>query len=92
MKKILMILLFGVVACTTTEENSADKNRVGKMLTENIPSDDKNVREGSALDSTKAVTRAEAEDPADFNLIERLYDTVWFQTEEEFDDGKLETR
>ena len=81
-----MILLFGVVACTTTEEN-----RVGKMLTENIPSDDKNVREGRALDSTKSVTRAEAEDPADFNLIERLYDTVWFQTEEEFDDGKLET-
>ena len=77
-----MILLFGVVACTTTEEN-----RVGKMLTENIPSDDKTVKEGRALDSKSLVTRA----TGDFNLIERLYDTVWFQTEEEFDDGKLET-
>ena len=82
-----MILLFGVVACTTTDENSADKNSSGKMLTKNIPSEDKTVKEGRALDSKSLVTRA----TGDFNLIERLYDTVWFQTEEEFDDGKLET-
>ena len=81
MKKILMILLFGVVACTTTDE------KVGKMLTKNIPSEDKTVKEGRALDSKSLVTRA----TGDFDLIERLYDTVWFQTETEEDDGKLET-
>ena len=80
MKKILLILLFSVTACST------NKDLVGKMLTENIPSQDKAIKEGTPLNSTRTVTRA----AGDFNLIERLYDTVWFQTEKDYDDGKLE--
>ncbi len=80
MKKIVMILLFSVTACST------NKDLVGKMLTENIPSQDKAIKEGTPLNSTRAVTRA----AGDFNLIERLYDTVWFQTEKELDDGVVE--
>ena len=80
MKKILLILLFSVTACST------NKDLVGKMLTENIPSQDKAIKEGTPLNSTRTVTRA----AGDFNLIERLYDTVWFQTEKELDDGVVE--
>ena len=49
MKKILLILLFSVTACST------NKDLVGKMLTENIPSQDKAIKEGTPLNSTRTV-------------------------------------
>ena len=82
MKKILMILLFGVTACSTNGDF------VGKMLTENIPSDDKTIKEGTPLSSTRAMSPTAG--TGDYDLIQRLYDTVWYQTEKEIDDGKLE--
>ena len=82
MKKILMILLFGVTACSTNGDF------VGKMLTENIPSDDKTIKEGTPLSSTRAMSPTAG--TGDYDLIQRLYDTVWYQTEKKFDDGKLE--
>jgi len=83
MKKILLILLFSVVACSTT-----DKDLVGKMLTENIPSTEFTILEGTPLSSAKNLQGATG--TGDFNLIQRLYDTVWYQTEKDYDDGKLE--
>ena len=81
-KKILIILLFGVTACSTNND------LVGKILTENIPSDDKAIKEGTPLSSTRAMSPTAG--TGDYDLIQRLYDTVWYQTEKEIDDGKLE--
>ena len=83
MKKIALLLLFSVTACSTT-----DNNLVGKMLTENIPSEEFTILEGIPLSSTRAMTPTTG--TGDYDLIQRLYDTVWYQTEKEFDDGKLE--
>ena len=58
------------------------------MVTKNIPSEDFKIKKGRPLQSTKTIstdTRI-----GNFNLIERLYDTVWYQTEKDYDDGKLE--
>ena len=83
MKKIALLLLFSVVACSTT-----DNNLVGKMLTKNIPSTEFTILEGTPLSSLRATGLNSR--VGDFNLIERLYDTVWYQTEKDYDDGKLE--
>ena len=78
MKKILMILLFGVTACSTVGEHG------NKPVSGQIPSTKKAVLNGTSL---KTVTRAGGE----FNALERLFDTVWFQTETDEDDGVVET-
>ena len=83
MRNILILILFSVARC-----NTADKNLIGKMVTKNIPSEDFKIKKGRPLQSTKTIstdTRI-----GNFNLIERLYDTVWYQTEKDYDDGKLE--
>ena len=83
MRNILILILFSVASC-----NTADKNLIGKMVTKNIPSEDFKIKKGRPLQSTKTIstdTRI-----GNFNLIERLYDTVWYQTEKDYDDGKLE--
>ncbi|MGL4676326.1 MAG: hypothetical protein ACRCWI_01500 [Brevinema sp.] len=77
------LILFLLVSCSSLD----NKTPTEKILTKNIPSTDKLIREGRNLNTTSFRQRNTTE----YNLIERLYDTVWYQTEEEFDDGKLET-
>lgn len=38
-----------------------------------------------------ATNNAKSEDQREYSVLTRLYSTVWFQTEEEQDDGKVET-
>lgn len=83
MNIIVTFLLLIMVSCSTTP------NTTGKMVTKNIPSTDKTVKEGTPLNAKSYAGNSRAT-PSEYNVIERLYDTVWFQTEEEFDDGELE--
>lgn len=56
-----------------------------KPLTGQIPSTDKTVLEGTKL---SAASRASTD--GTYPVYQRLYDTTWYQTEKEIDDGKLE--
>ncbi|MGL5956493.1 MAG: hypothetical protein ACRC0X_07835 [Brevinema sp.] len=83
----IFILLLLLSSCTLTNNKNTNK-----ILTKNIPSTDKFVKEGRPLN--RALLRnsvREVKEDTTYNLIERLYDTVWYQTEEEYDDGILET-
>lgn len=92
MKKILLSILvisaFLIVSCGSKNE---PKN---KPITKNIPSVDKTKREGTPYASQSKVMQVNAVVLAaastEYNVLERLYNTVWFQTEKEYDDGVLE--
>lgn len=73
---LLVALVFG--GCTVDF-------RKNKPITGQIPSTDKLV-----LNGTK-VSRAAGNEKKEWNVIDRLYDTIWFQTEQEYDDGQIET-
>lgn len=75
-----------------------------KPLTTIVPSDDKTVKTGTllsqwngssqslAINASASVNNAAAETTAtEYNLLERLYSTTWYQSEEDMDDGRLET-
>ncbi|MGL4389246.1 MAG: hypothetical protein ACRCTJ_07635 [Brevinema sp.] len=84
MRYILLITLFFITSCSIT-----DKGRAEKLLTINIPSTNRLVKAGTPLSSkTKRVTDLSTK--TEYNVIERLYNTTWYQTEKEYDDGKLE--
>lgn len=83
MRKILVFLGILLASCSVSDKKSS------KILTKNIPSTDKLVLEGKSF-SGRAASKALPRAAAEYGLIERLYNTVWYQTEEEFDDGKLE--
>lgn len=83
MRKFLIFLGILVASCSVADKRSA------KILTGNIPSTDKQVLTGRSL-SARSASKAASRATTEYGLIERLYDTVWYQTEEEFDDGRLE--
>lgn len=58
----------------------------GKPLTGQIPSIDKTILEGTKL-SAASRTAADGEYP----VYERLYDTTWYRTDKEVDDGRIDT-
>ncbi|MGL4561416.1 MAG: hypothetical protein ACRCV0_03905 [Brevinema sp.] len=88
MKNILFIILFFISACSTQNDGILSD----KPLTQNIPSTDKFIKAGKRLDSIHVFsTESVINSGTTFDVIERLYDTVWYQTEKEYDDGRLET-
>ncbi len=93
MKNILaMILIIGIISCTD------EKGTTTKPISGQIPSDNKLVLEGTPITNnvsiatvpTSAVDGIETTDAIEYNLLDRLYDTVWFQSEEDIDDGVVE--
>ena len=97
MKKNIVIAL-SIIALIISCNNNGDSTgpTSGKPLTENVPSADKTKREGTPLAQFNskgvyagvALTESQAKE---YNLAERLYSTTWYKSEEEFDDGVLET-
>uniref|UniRef100_UPI003F4B3A36 hypothetical protein n=1 Tax=Brachyspira catarrhinii TaxID=2528966 RepID=UPI003F4B3A36 len=102
MKKIILIISILSVFAVACGNKATGPATGGKPLTSNVPSDDKTVKEGTPLaswnGSSQSITvnasvagnqAAAAQDG--YNLLERLYSTTWYQSEEESDDGRLET-
>lgn len=82
MKKLLTFALTGALLTGCLYDYNSNK-----PLTGQIPSTDKTKLEGTKLSSRKMEPAA---DDGTFAVWQRLYDTTWYQTEKEFDDGRLE--
>ncbi|OEJ14404.1 hypothetical protein BFL38_06130 [Brachyspira hampsonii] len=103
MKKIILILsILSVLAAACSNKDTTAPSSGNKPLTTNVPSDDKTVRDGTPLSSwngsyqvmniNASVNNAAAGTTVqEYNLLERLYSTTWYQSEEERDEGRLET-
>ncbi|MBW5389961.1 hypothetical protein [Brachyspira hampsonii] len=105
MKKIILILsILSVLAAACSNKDTTAPSSGNKPLTTNVPSDDKTVRDGTPLASwngssqvmkinaSVSVNNAAAGTTAqEYNLLQRLYSTTWYQSEEDYDDGRLET-
>ncbi|WP_028330755.1 hypothetical protein [Brachyspira alvinipulli] len=101
MKRIIFIL--SIISVLAISCNSNNAPTIGeKPLTSNVPSDDKTVREGTPLSqwndsdaNTISVNTLSANTKAakasEYTLLDRLYSTVWYQSESDYDDGRLET-
>ncbi|CRF31724.1 hypothetical protein BRSU_0329 [Brachyspira suanatina] len=102
MKRIILIISILSVFAVACGNKATGPATGSKPLTTNVPSDDKTVRDGTPLASwngnSQSITvnasvagnqAAAAQDG--YNLLERLYSTTWYQSEEESDDGRLET-
>ncbi len=107
MKKIILVLTIlasiAAVSCNSKQAPTIGD----KPLTSNVPSDDKTVKTGTPLsqwndsDANKSITvnasvaannnAGSTQTPTEYNLLERLYSTVWYQSESDYDDGRLET-
>ncbi|MEI0490063.1 hypothetical protein [Brachyspira pulli] len=107
MKKIILVLTIlasiAAVSCNSKQAPTIGD----KPLTTNVPSDDKTVKTGTPLsqwndsDANKSITvnasvaannnAGSTQTPTEYNLLERLYSTVWYQSESDYDDGRLET-
>ncbi|WP_300367975.1 hypothetical protein [Brachyspira sp.] len=100
MKKMIFVLtilsFIAVVSCNSKQ------GPIDKPLTSNVPSDDKTKKEGTPLadwDGNSKTLKVNASIKANnvtynqdgYTLLERLYNTVWYQSESDFDDGRLET-
>lgn len=95
-KQIFAIVAISALlfSCSTDGEPSGKK-----PLTESIPSINKTVLDGKAVNAQTRQTKQTVaiQDPAEqggdadtYNIAARLKDTVWFQSEEDYDDGKIE--
>lgn len=82
MKKLLTFALTGALLTGCLYDYNSNK-----PLTKQIPSIDKEKLEGTKLSSRKMEPAA---DDGTYAVWQRLYDTTWYQTEKEFDDGRLE--
>ena len=101
MKKIILIISILSVFAVACGNKATGPAAGSKPLTTNVPSDDKTVRDGTPLASwngnsqsitvNASVTGNQATAQDGYNLLERLYSTTWYQSEEERDDGRLET-
>ena len=112
MKKFLLIISIISMAAISCADSNGAGGSTASLVTQNIPSLDKNKREGTANTqsglslSVSASVSAQAgtatttdptleedktPDPNTFNVLQRLYSTVWYQSEEDEDDGRLET-
>ncbi|MEI0567901.1 hypothetical protein [Brachyspira pulli] len=105
MKKIILVLTI-LASIAAVSCNSKQAPTIGdKPLTTNVPSDDKTKREGTPLyqwdgsTSSLAINASVAannnagntQTPKEYTLLERLYNTTWYQSESDYDDGRLET-
>ena len=93
MKNILtIILMITIISCTE------DKGTTTKPISGQIPSDDKLVLAGTPITNiasietipTSTIDETETPKATEYYLLDRLYDTVWFQSEEDIDDGIVE--
>lgn len=102
MKRIILIISILSVFAVACSNKATGPATGSKPLTTNVPSDDKTVRDGTPLASwngnsqsitvNASVTGNQAAAAQDgYNLLERLYSTTWYQSEEDRDDGRLET-
>ena len=101
MKKIILIIsILSVLAVACNNKNATGPSSGVKPLTIIVPSDDKTVREGTPLanwsGSSQSITvnaSAAGNNAAaqEYNLLQRLYSTTWYQSEDDYDDGRLET-
>ena len=96
---VLVFMMSVVISCGDDEKGSSVKPISGQ-----IPSDNKLVLEGTAISNSASIvaeasTTVDVTESADptvdpvptvYPLLDRLYDTVWFQSEEDIDDGVVE--
>ena len=94
MKNILLaIMMIAVISCAD-DDSSGSRT---KPVSGQIPSENKLVLNGTPISSGASVVAiTERVDPivdpapTEYFLLDRLYDTVWFQSEEDIDDGVVE--
>ena len=102
MKKIILIISILSVFAVACGNKATGPATGSKPLTTNVPSEDKTVKDGTPLASwngnSQSITvnasvagNQTAATQDGYNLLERLYSTTWYQSEEERDDGRLET-
>lgn len=98
MKKNILIGL-STIALIISCNNSSSEPTVNKPLTTNVPSADKTKKEGTPLSEFntaggtiegRAVAQQQQASQT-YPLNERLYSSTWYQSEEDYDDGVLET-
>ena len=116
MKRIILIL--SILSALVISCNSKQAPTIGdKPLTTIVPSDNKNVKEGTLLSDWDGSTQSLAinasfkvnntennntssennntstgntQTPTGYSLLDRLYSTTWYQSEEDYDDGRDE--
>lgn len=87
MKKIVALLIMSTISCTVAEED-----RLGnKPISGQIPSTDKTVLAGRTIGTSAETKTVSERADTEYTLLDRLYDTVWFQTAIDEDDGVVET-
>lgn len=103
MKKIMLIISILSIFAVSCGNKATGPAMGDKPLTTNVPSDDKTKLEGTPLSqwddsqANKSITINNAsvsdntEKTKEYTLLERLYSTVWYQSESDYDDSRLET-
>ncbi|MEI0611657.1 hypothetical protein [Brachyspira pilosicoli] len=100
MKKFLLILSIISVAAISCADKSATE---GKPVSSIAPSANSTVKEGTPIaqwdgknNISASLSGAVAAQPANevsptYSLLDRLYTTTWYQSEDDYDDGVVET-
>lgn len=106
-KFLLILSIISVAAISCADKNAAGgateslvtKNipslnksvKEGKDNTQNSVSLSVSVQANTAATTDPTLAENTTQENGTFTLLERLYSTTWYQSEEDYDDGKLET-
>lgn len=104
MKKFLLIISIISMAAISCADSNGAGGATESLVTKNIPSLNKSQKTGTANTQSSVslsvsaqasgdVTLGENTNPESgtYSVLERLYSTTWYQSESDYDDGKLET-
>ena len=104
MKKFLLIISIISMAAISCADSNGAGGATESLVTKNIPSINKSVKNGTANTQSSVslsvsaqasgdVTLGENTNPESgtYSVLERLYSTTWYQSESDYDDGRLET-
>ncbi len=84
----LMAFMVVIASCDTSDPTS--NIPISKPVSGQIPSINKLVLEGTPLNGRIISEINSRTTKTEYNALQRLYDTVWFQTEQDEDDGVVE--
>lgn len=104
MKKFLLIISIISMAAISCADSNGAGGATESLVTKNIPSLNKSYKTGTANTQSSVSLSVSAQAAGDiafvedknpatgtYSVLDRLYSTTWYQSESDYDDGKLET-
>ena len=104
MKKFLLIISIISMAAISCADSNGAGGATESLVTKNIPSLNKSQKTGTANTQSSVSLSVSAQAAGDiafvedknpatgtYSVLDRLYSTTWYQSESDYDDGKLET-